>query len=64
MAPDGRTKGWTDGHGQNYIPPPSAGDDKVQYLRTYVISLYHMLSLYEVKSFILTLRGTYHEISF
>ena len=35
MAPDGwmegRTDGWTDGrtngHGQTYIPPPSAGDN-------------------------------------
>ena len=60
MAPDGRT----DGHGQNYIPPPSAGDNKAQFLRTYVISLYHMLSLYEVKSFIWTLRGKDHEINF
>ena len=65
-------EGWTDGHGQNYIPPPSAGDNKAQILRTYVISLsggfpsyfYHMLSLYEVKPFISTLRGTDHEINF
>ena len=28
MAPDGRTDGRTDGHGQTYIPPPSAGDKK------------------------------------
>ena len=28
MAPDGRTKGRTDGHGQTYIPPPSARDNK------------------------------------
>ena len=28
MAPDGRTEGRTDGHGQTYIPPPSAGDKK------------------------------------
>ena len=58
------TEGWTDGHGQNYIPPPSAGDNKAQFLRTYVISLYHMLSLYEVKPFIWTLRRTDHEIIF
>ena len=53
-----------DGHGQNYIPPPSAGGNKAQFLRTYVISLYHMLSLYEVKPFIWTLRRTDHEINF
>ena len=29
MAPDGRTEGRTDGHGQTYIPPPSAGDNNV-----------------------------------
>ena len=58
------TEGWTDGHGQNYIPPPSAGVNKAQFLRTYVISLYHMLSLYEVKPFIWTLRRTDHEIIF
>ena len=57
----GRTEGWTDGHGQNYIPPPSAGDNKAQFLRTYVISLYHMLSLYEVKPFIWMLRRTDQE---
>ena len=27
MAPDGRKEGRTDGHGQTYTPPPSAGDD-------------------------------------
>ena len=27
MARDGRTEGWTDGHGQTYSPPPSAGDN-------------------------------------
>ena len=57
-------EGWTDGHGQNYIPPPLAGDNKAQFLRTYVISLYHMLSLCEVKPFIWTLRGTDHDINF
>ena len=65
MAPDGRTEGWTDGRTWTKLfPPPSAGDNKAQFLRTYVISLYHMLSLYEVKSFIWTLRGTDHEIKF
>ena len=64
MAPDGRRDGRTDGHGQNYIPPPSAGDNKAQLLRTYVISLYHMLPLYEVKPFMWTLRGTNREINF
>ena len=64
MAPGGRTEGWTDGHGQNYIPPPSAGDNKAQFLRTNVIRLYHMLSLYEVKPSIWTLRRTDHEINF
>ena len=28
MAPDGPKDGRTDGHGQNNIPPPSAGDKK------------------------------------
>ena len=32
MAPDGRTEGRTDGHGQTYIPPPSVGNN---YLRPY-----------------------------
>ena len=27
MAPDGRTEGRSYGHGQTYIPPPSAGDN-------------------------------------
>ena len=33
MAPDGRTNGRTDGHGQNYIPPPSSEDNrnKIKY---------------------------------
>ena len=30
MAPDAWTKGRTDGHGQTYIPPPSAGDKITQ----------------------------------
>ena len=30
MAPDGRTVGRMDGHGQTYIPPPSAEDNKDQ----------------------------------
>ena len=61
MATD---QGWPDGHGQNYIPSTSAGDNKAQFIRTYVISLYHILSLYEVKLFIWTLRITNHEINF
>ena len=40
------------------------GDNKAQFLRTYVINLYHMLSLYEMKPFIWTLRRTDHEINF
>ena len=34
MAPDGWMDGRLDGHGQTYIPLPSAGDNKVCFTRS------------------------------
>ena len=38
--------------------------NKAQFPRTDVISLYHMLSIYEMKPFIWMLRKTDYEINF
>ena len=42
----GRTFGRMDGHGQNYIPPPSAGDNKCN------ISLSFMCGVFKVLEYI------------